>query len=64
MDEFPTDNTAIMMTTFITLSNPLIPASLMAMTKGEALASDDAVPLSRRGSVYLTKRPIRVNETM
>ncbi len=51
MDEFPTDSTAIMMTTFITLSKPPIPASLMAMTKGEALASDDEVPFSRRLSV-------------
>ena len=64
MDELPTDRTAIMMTTFITLSRPEIPAFLMAMTKGEALASDAAVPLSRRGSVYGTRSPINVKETM
>lgn len=51
MEELPTDSTAIMMTTFMTESRPLMPASLMAMTKGEALASDEDVPLIRRGSV-------------
>ena len=39
MDELPTDNTAIIMTTFMTESSPPIPAFLIAMTNGDADAS-------------------------
>ena len=45
MEEFPTERTAIMMTTFITEGRPAIPASLIAMTKGEAFASELPDPL-------------------
>ena len=50
MEELPTERTAIMMTTFIIESRPVIPALLMAMTKGEALASEEDWP-TRRSSV-------------
>ena len=63
-DEFPTESTAIMMTTFITESRPWIPALNMAMTNGDAFASEFDDPVMRRFSLKGTKRPTRVNETM
>ena len=51
MDELPTDKTEIMTTTFITDGSPEMPAFCMDMTKGDALASDEALPLRSRGSL-------------
>ena len=37
MEELATERTAIIITAFMTLSRPVIPASLMAIMKGEVL---------------------------
>jgi len=63
IDEFPTDRTAIKMTTFITEGRIFIPALLMAMTKGEDLASSELVPISLL-SPYGTNKLTMVNATM
>ena len=39
------------MTQFMMEGRPVMPALVMEMTKGEALASEEERPLSRRGSV-------------
>jgi hypothetical protein len=62
MEELPTERTAMRMTAFMTLGRPLIDASRMAMTKGEALASVLLDP-RRRGSSYGTRSPAIVSET-
>ena len=51
-----------MITTLNTDGRPLIPAFVIARTKGEALASSDVAPLRSLGSVYGTRRPMRRSE--
>jgi hypothetical protein len=52
------------MTTFITDGRPPIPAFRTAITKGEAFASELLEPLRRFGSLYGTRQPTIVKETM
>jgi hypothetical protein len=49
MEELPTERTDMRMTTFMIEGRTVIPASLMAMTKGE-VAALALPPWSRRGS--------------
>jgi len=51
-------------TTLNTDGRPLIPALLMAMTKGEALASSELDPFRSLGSPYGTKRLTMVKATI
>lgn len=50
-------------TTFMMEGTAEIPALRTAMTKGDALASEDEFPMSA-GSVYGTKQPTMVRLTM
>jgi hypothetical protein len=58
MEELPTERTAIMITTLKMEGRPFMPAFVIAKTNGEAFASSEVEPSSRRGSVYGTRRPI------
>jgi hypothetical protein len=51
MDELPTERTAIMIMALKREGRPLIPAFVIARTKGEAFASSDVAPLRSLGSV-------------
>jgi len=62
MDELPTERTAIMITTLNIDGRPLMPAFVIARTKGEAFASSDVAPFRSLSSVYGTRRPIRRSE--
>jgi hypothetical protein len=61
-DALPTERTAIMITTFMTEGRPLIPAFLIAITNGEAFASELLLPLRSWGLLYGTRTPTSVNE--
>src|SRR6266536_1339049 len=63
MDELPTDNTAMRITTFMIDGKTVMPAFLMEMTNGEAAASA-LLPDKRRVSSYGTRTPMRRRETM
>lgn len=52
------------MTTFMTDGRAAMPASLMAMTKGDAEASADEEPVRSRLSLYGTRRPMRTKDTI
>jgi hypothetical protein len=64
MDEFPTERTAMRMTTFMIEGTAFIPALRTAITKGEAFASAELLPLRSNGSLYGTKTDTIVRETM
>jgi hypothetical protein len=51
-------------TTFMIEGTTEIPAFLTAITKGEALASGLPVPFRSPGSLYGTRQPTTVRETM
>jgi hypothetical protein len=61
MEELATERTAIMITAFMTESRPWIPASLMAMMKGEVLEAT-TFRERRSGLLYGTRRPIIIIE--
>src|SRR5690349_3527656 len=56
MAEFPTLNTAIMITAFITLGSIVEPALSTAMTNGLAVAPTELSPPRRRRSLKGTRR--------
>ncbi len=60
-EEFATERTDIMITVFMTESSPMIPASVMAMTKGDAFESTlDRV--IKDGWLYGTSKPMMAIE--
>lgn len=63
MEELATERTAIITTAFMTESRPEIPASFMAMMKGEAFESTLLRDMSS-GLVYGTVSPMTVMEMM
>lgn len=64
IEELPTERTATIIMTLNMDGRTLIPAFEIASTNGEAFASTEESPFSKRGSFHGTRRPTKSNETI